>query len=414
MRRADWLILTLTAALGAGSISMIVAAFLTSGSTANLLIALGVTLAVSSFGLLGQVFYTVARERQTIPKEVSTESNPSQEKAANLTDDKSTTSDTTAGSRAPEILSPIYTTSCRLYRAVSAAPSKSELVSNAREEILAMVVSGRNFFQPQLYNTILEKITNPADRTNIRLLALNHFSASHFVQARSDMMDMRRGLEFQPVYEHDFTTMREYSAQVTIEDPARDRFDVRFYSHMPTTYFYIVDGVLHLSFLLSKPIMSSPYIRVSPVDDESRAVISTFRSHFEHYWNSARFFITLIGITQNRETVLVKNRKRGLEWPTGYIEPNEDLAMGAAREFTEETGYQVGGPILLEKTPHGYFYVARVGARLGAISAREVSEVVFVPRLPERKSMSFSRDYSDFVDYFDRALNMYSQLPAPD
>jgi len=227
------------------------------------------------------------------------------------------------------------------------------------------------------------------------------------------MMDMRRGTEFQPVYEQDFDTVREYSAQVTIEDPTRERFDVRFYSHMPTAYFYIIDGVLYISFLLSKPISSSPLIIVKPIGSESLAVISAFRSHFEHYWKSSRFFVTLIGLTDNGQTVLVRNRKRGLEWPTGFIEPNEDLATGAAREFEEETGYKVGLPIQLAKTPMGYFFVARVGEQINNIAAREVSEAIVVRDLPERSTMSFNRDYAQFVRYLEQARNMISELQPP-
>lgn len=414
MRRADWLTLVLVVALGATSLSLIVGAFLTNGNSANLLIALGVTLAVGCLFLVVQIFYTVARERQTrpeLPALPASGSPVSSDIGLKINGPRSNSYGRPNPAQQEE--QGINDSPVTIYRALSAAPSKSELVSRARQEVLAMVVSGRNFFQPQLHHTILEKVRNPSDRTKFRLLVLNHYSAKHFVEARSAMMDMRRGLEFQPVYEQDFDTVREYSSQVTIEDPTRENFDVRFYGHMPTTYFYIVDGVLYVSFLLSKPITSSPLIIVRPVNDEASAIIANFRAHFEHYWNSSRFFITLIGMTSDGQTILVNNRKRGLEWPTGFIEPNEDLASGAAREFREETGYSVGRPVELAKTPMGYFFAARVGNRVNSGSAREVSEVKLVRELPERSLMSFSRDYADFRRYLALARDLLPDLPPP-
>ncbi|GAA1025715.1 hypothetical protein GCM10009557_00720 [Virgisporangium ochraceum] len=152
---------------------------------------------------------------------------------------------------------------------------------------------------------------------------------------------------------------------------------------------------------------------VRPIDAESRAAISAFRSHFEHYWSSSRFFVTLIGLTPDGQTLLVRNRKRGLEWPTGFIEPNENLATGAAREFQEETGFKVGHPIEIGKTPMGYFFAGRIGDRVGEGSAREISEAVFVYDLPERQEMSFNQDYGVFVQFLQMARSRFSALPEP-
>jgi 8-oxo-dGTP pyrophosphatase MutT (NUDIX family) len=416
MRRPDYLAMILVVGLGMGSLALIVAGFNVEGNTANLLIALGVTVWVASLFYVVQQLNTVAT-RPADPTANTSTTLPSRE--ANLGDGPRE-ADVTLGelladagpASSPSILSGVRT-HIRIYRAASAAPQATELIARARKEVLAMVVSGRNFFQPQLHDVILKKMHDAADETVFRILALNHFSGDEFLDARTNMMDMRRGPEFRPVYEKDFETVREYSAQVTMEDPTRERFDIRFYDLMPTVYFYIVDGVLFLGSLLSKPVASSPMIVIEPTDEDNQAVVSAYRSHFDHYWSSSRFFVVLIGLTSDGRTLLVRNRRRGLEWPVGYIEPNEHLETAAAREFREETGYAVGEPRQLVASAMGYYFVARIGDKVTKSSAREVSDTILVSELPDRKDMSFTRDYYRFVEYFERAKQMIHLLPPP-
>jgi len=393
LRRADWIYLVSVLVAAALSLSLLVGAFLTEGNAANLLIALGATTLIGCMGAAGQLIYRIASRLELSPV------NPDPATAG------------PSGTPNPQPAE-AATQSVRLFRSSAASPNPNELVAAASDEVMAMVVSGRNFLQPQLLDTIQEKVGSSTDSCRIRLLALNHLTCEDFLTARSAMMDMRRSGPFEATYRHDFETIREYCAQITVDDPERSSFDVRYYDKLPTSYFYIIDGILYLCGLLSKPIASSPLIIVTPADEESKALISSYRSHFEYYWDSARFFVTLIGLTEDGRTLLVKNRKRGLEWPTGFIEPDEDLAAGAMREFQEESGYSVGQAVPIGQTAHGYFFAARVGERVASPSAREIADVTFVKDLPRKSAMSFAQDHSTFVELLATAREQLQMLPA--
>lgn len=65
-------------------------------------------------------------------------------------------------------------------------------------------------------------------------------------------------------------------------------------------------------------------------------------------------WINVIGLTPDNKFVLVKQHRLGtdelsLETPGGVIEPGEDAALCAVREFREETGYE-GSSVHLLKT----------------------------------------------------------------
>jgi hypothetical protein len=205
--------------LGMGSVSLIVAAFLTEGNAANLLVALGVTLAVGCLLLAVQVFYSVARERQSSLAEAG----PRAPTLSNLTglpnlDTRNVARPNNPGSENGDDEG---SASIALYRAAYAAPQVGDLIAGATREVLAFVVSGRNFFQPQLHRRILQKLDNPDDQTVFRILALNHVAAEELAQARTSMMDMRtspelirRAPEIRQAYVQDFDTVREYTEHV--------------------------------------------------------------------------------------------------------------------------------------------------------------------------------------------------------
>ncbi len=80
----------------------------------------------------------------------------------------------------------------------------------------------------------------------------------------------------------------------------------------------------------------------------------------------------VIGLTPKNEMVLVRQYRHGseeygLEFPGGCIENGEDPAIGAAREFEEETGYRArdlqllgqvrANPAMMSMTC--YYYLAR-------------------------------------------------------
>ena len=412
MTRANWIVLIVAAGLGMGSIALIVAAWLTEGTTQNLFMSLGVTLVGGCLILFIQQLVTMANMSAALRQESRGVLGRSEDSTA-----------TTIALRQPfavttseELHHEAPKQSIKIYRAASGAPSISDLVGEAREEVLAMVISGRNFFNMRVHNIILESLSDP-NKKNVtyKLLALNHFSGDDYMRGRTEMMDIRRGAEFAPIYRKDFEQVREYASQVTIEDPTRSKFDVRFYGLMPTAYFYIIDGTLFIGSLLSRQIAASPMMRIPPSDEESKAVIAAYRNHFDFYWSSARFFVTLIALTDAGKTVFVRNRKRGLEWPTGFIEPNEDLAKGAVREFFEETGYTAGPAVPIDASSMGYYYAARVGQKKNDHAAREVSDVVFLDDIPSVEDLSFPDDHRNFTQYLERARQALPLLkPPPD
>lgn len=49
----------------------------------------------------------------------------------------------------------------------------------------------------------------------------------------------------------------------------------------------------------------------------------------------------MIGLLPDGSVVMANNRRRGLEYPGGHIDPGESACAAAVREFREETGYYV-------------------------------------------------------------------------
>lgn len=72
----------------------------------------------------------------------------------------------------------------------------------------------------------------------------------------------------------------------------------------------------------------------------------------------------MIPLTVDGKVVMARNRRRGIEFPGGHIDPGETPTQAAVRECLEETGYRVshiraiGYQMMtsLGKKPEGYKY----------------------------------------------------------
>lgn len=267
----------------------------------------------------------------------------------------------------------------------------ARLIRDAQREVSVFVVSGRHMLSPQVRDVISEKIRRPGNECKIRVLALDSQNGEQFVRARGLMMNLPGVTLHAPNYQADLRTARLYARQITDQDPTHSSFDMRFYDKLPTTFFLIVDDVLYVSFLLSQPVSACPVVKIQR--NRHPELAKAFSDHFDHYWNNTRFFVSMIGLNDQGEVLLVKNRKRAWEFPTGYIEPSENTKDSAVREFGEETGYSVSQPTLLDSTGGGQYFVGKVGDRLRDASAREVSEIAFFEAMPTELSFPDDRTY---------------------
>lgn len=88
--------------------------------------------------------------------------------------------------------------------------------------------------------------------------------------------------------------------------------------------------------------------------------------------------------------ILVFNHKRGWEFPGGEIREGEVPEEAAAREFLEETGYEVA---IVERLPsgRGQFFLGRLGKRRGMPQDPDVKEIRFLRELP-REGLAFPRE----------------------
>lgn len=259
-----------------------------------------------------------------------------------------------------------------------------DVISRAQRRLLFFTVSGRNIWSsPQMVNEFRNLIFNNR-RIQVKFLGLNQYADNDFPTQRRQMMDTPG--RYNP-YDSDFIRARESARQITDTDPAHNVIDIRFYELLPTTFFIISDERLYISFLLSKPVAECPVIEVDGTCH--RKVFQDFLNHFNFYWEESRSFVCVVGSGPDGKFLMVRNRKRGWEWPAGYLEPNESPEQSAEREFLEETGYTISSLRVLRQTPSGIFFHGQVGELVGTPSAREVGDVKFFATLPPRGELSF-------------------------
>ena len=85
--------------------------------------------------------------------------------------------------------------------------------------------------------------------------------------------------------------------------------------------------------------------------------------------------------------LMVRHARRAWEMPGGKLEPGETPEGGAAREFREETGYDVHGLTILEREEGGLVYLGELGPKLTTTpNALEIAEVRLFDELPAELS----------------------------
>ncbi len=84
---------------------------------------------------------------------------------------------------------------------------------------------------------------------------------------------------------------------------------------------------------------------------------------------------------------MVRHARRAWEMPGGKVEAGEEPEAAAAREFREETGYDVTGLRVIEREPGGLVYMGELGRELAEKpDKREIAGVAMFSRLPEELS----------------------------
>jgi 8-oxo-dGTP diphosphatase len=85
--------------------------------------------------------------------------------------------------------------------------------------------------------------------------------------------------------------------------------------------------------------------------------------------------------------LMVRHARRAWEMPGGKVDPGEEPEAAAAREFCEETGYDVAGLRVIEREPGGLVYTGDVGQRLAVRpDQKEITAVAFFDSLPDELS----------------------------
>jgi 8-oxo-dGTP diphosphatase len=81
--------------------------------------------------------------------------------------------------------------------------------------------------------------------------------------------------------------------------------------------------------------------------------------------------------------LMVRHARRAWEMPGGKVDAGESAEDAAAREFREETGYEVDSLKVLEAEEGGLVYLGRVGKKLSLTpNVEEIAGVGFFKELP--------------------------------
>ena len=285
-----------------------------------------------------------------------------------------------------------------------------KIFRDATDRVDCLVLSGRNLFSTSVVAALRERIENSSQLCTVRILAMDDYSEGHFVDDRKEMMGIDH---FRNNYERDFEGARENAKNLADLDPEHKKFDVRFYNLMPTQFYFIVDNFLYLSFVLSTPIAQCPVLKFDLSIHKDMA--HTFSKHFNHYWDSSRYFVSIVAFKKDGTFLMVKNRKRGWEWPSGYIEPKEDPMSSAMREFREESGYDIVDiqEVQVRRHPNGgTFYAGHLGIQQADISAREMESLDFFEVLPPENKLSFPHERAIFAEVIEDARSQLKIFPA--
>jgi 8-oxo-dGTP diphosphatase len=96
-------------------------------------------------------------------------------------------------------------------------------------------------------------------------------------------------------------------------------------------------------------------------------------------------YVYVIAFQKDR-FLMVRHARRSWEMPGGKVEHGEAPEKAAAREFFEETGYEVVNLRVLEHEEGGIVYLGEVGAKVSSPNVNEIIEVGFFSELPAELS----------------------------